>query len=110
MELGSSGVGEAEARRPRDTRGLCPHSGRGHEHLEKELGRRLLPKLRWGGPRPRVVVGGAGVGSSVLGEDTEAGNGGACARKRKPSASCRGRNDLGLWGHARGDKPQGHCP
>lgn len=64
MELGSSGVGEAEARRPRNTRGLCPHSGRGHEHLEKELGRRLLPKLRWGGPRPRVVGGRASAAPS----------------------------------------------
>lgn len=33
---------------------------------------------------------------------------GACARKL--STSCRGRNDLGLWVHVRGDKPQGHCP
>lgn len=54
MELGLRGIGEAEARRTQDTRGLCPRSGRGHEHLENETGRRLLQKLRWKGPWPRV--------------------------------------------------------
>lgn len=93
---------------PRHARSL-PSLRSGSRTLRKRAGETSAPKAALGRP-PAPGRGGGGVGSSVLGEDTEAGNGGACARKRKPSASCRGRNDLGLWGHARGDKPQGHCP